>query len=79
MLFKKQFAFPEVAKNDFSTELFDELEIAEKNFNANMDNSDLLATFVDTANKVKTQLKDKYSDQWTDPAEGPPNKVTEDD
>jgi hypothetical protein len=34
---------------------------------------------VDTANKVKTQLKDKYSDQWTDPAEGPPNKVTEDD
>lgn len=78
-LFKKQFAFPEVAKNDFSTELFDELEIAEKNFNANMDNSDLLATFVDTANKVKTQLKDKYSDQWTDPAEGPPNKVTEDE
>ena len=45
-LFKKGFSFPEVAKNDFATELFDELEISEKNFNANLDNDDLYKTFV---------------------------------
>jgi hypothetical protein len=44
-LYKKGFSFPEVAKNDFATELFDELEIAEKNFNANLDNDDLFKTF----------------------------------
>jgi hypothetical protein len=45
-LYKKGFSFPEVAKNDFATELFDELEISEKNFNANMDNDDLYKSFV---------------------------------
>jgi len=42
-----------VAKNDFSAGLFDELEIAERNFNSNLDNNDLFKTFVETADKVK--------------------------
>jgi hypothetical protein len=48
-LYKKQFQFPEVAKNDFSTELFEALEIAEKNLNSNLDNVDLFNNFVETA------------------------------
>jgi len=64
--------FPEVAKNDFASELFDELEIAEKNFNANMDNEDLYKSFVQTCEKVKDTLKNKYGDQWTDPQDGAP-------
>lgn len=55
-LYKKGFSFPEVAKNDFATELFDELEIAEKNFNANMDNDDLYKSFTQTCEKVKNTL-----------------------
>ena len=66
-LYKKQFAFPEVAKNDFSSEVLDELEIAEKNLNSNLDNVDLFNAFVDVAEKSKKKLKDKYGDQWTDP------------
>lgn len=73
-LFKKGFSFPEVAKNDFATELFDELEITEKNFNANLDNDDLYKSFVQTCEKVKDTLKNKYGDQWTDPADGAPAK-----
>jgi len=55
-LYKKGFSFPEVAKNDFATALFDELEIAEKNFNANLDNDDLYKSFVQTCEKVKSTL-----------------------
>ena len=36
-LFKSHFSFPEVAKNDFSADQLDSLEIAEKNFNADLD------------------------------------------
>lgn len=66
-LYHNGFSFPEVAKNDFASELFDELEIAEKNFNANMDNIDLYKAFIQTCDKVKDTLKNKYGDQWTDP------------
>jgi len=66
-LFKKSFEFPEVAKNDFASDLFEELEIAEKNVNANLDNVDLYNNFIETAEKVKKSLKDKYVDQWHDP------------
>jgi len=45
--------FPEVAKNDYSSEVLDELEIAEKNLNSNLDNVDLFNAFVDTAEQVK--------------------------
>lgn len=78
-LYKKQFQFPEVAKNDFSTELFEELEIAEKNLNSNLDNVDLYNTFVETAEKVKKKLKEKYGDQWTDPNEGSVKQESADD
>ena len=77
-LFKNNFQFPEVAKNDFAAELFDGLEIAEKNLNSNLDNVDLYNTFVETAENVKKQLKEKYSDQWTDPADGSAPKPEDD-
>jgi len=69
-IFKHQFSFPEVAKNDFSSSLFEELEISQKNLNSNLDNVDLFNNFVETADKVKKALKDKYADQWTDPIDG---------
>jgi hypothetical protein len=74
-IFKKQFEFPEVAKNDFSTEVLDELEIAEKNLNSNMDNVDLFNTFVDVAESCRKKLKYKYADQWHDPGFAAEEKV----
>jgi hypothetical protein len=68
--FKQHFNFPEVAKNDYSTEKLGDLEIAENNFNADLENSDLLNTFIAVGNQVKKDLKEKYGDQWTDPADG---------
>ena len=68
-----------MAKNDFATELFDELEIAEKNLNSNLDNVDLFNAFQETAEKVKKSLKDKYADQWTDPADGEPSAKDDDE
>jgi len=79
-IYKKSFEFPEVAKNDFSSEVLDELEIAEKNLNSNLDNVDLFNDFVDIAEKSKTRLKSKYADQWNDPANGSaPKDSSEDD
>lgn len=79
-LFKKHFSFPEVSKNDFAAEQLDTLEIAEKNFNADLDNKDLLKTFLATAASVKDKLKSKYADQWTDPATGEvPSEGTNED
>ena len=69
-IYKKQFSFPEVAKNDFSSGLLEELEISQKNLNSNLDNVDLFNNFVETADKVKKALKEKYADQWTDPIDG---------
>lgn len=66
-LFQKGFAFAEVARNDYAAEQLDELEIAEKNFNSNMDNKDLLDNFLNTAASVKKNLQAKYQDQWTEP------------
>ena len=67
-LYQKGFQFAEVARNDYAAEQLDELEIAEKNFNANMDNKDLLDSFLATAATVKKNLQSKYQDQWTEPA-----------
>lgn len=55
-LFQKGFQFAEVARNDYAAEQLEELEIAEKNFNSNLDNVDLLGTFINIAEKVKTNL-----------------------
>jgi len=54
--FKKGFAFPEVSKNEFSSEVLDELEIAEKNLNSNLENVDLFNNFVETAEECKKKL-----------------------
>ena len=51
-----------MAKNDFSTEVLEELEIAEKNLNSNLDNVDLYNTFVETAEQCRKKLKNKYAD-----------------
>jgi hypothetical protein len=59
-LMKGKFQFPEVAKNDFSTEVLEEVEIAEKNLNSNLDNVDLYNNFIDTCEASKKKLKDKY-------------------
>ena len=69
-LFKSHFSFPEVAKNDYAGGQLEDLEIAEKNFNADLDNSELLKTFIATGKEVRKGLKEKYGDQWTDPADG---------
>lgn len=61
-LYKKQFQFPEVAKNDFATALFEELEISEKNLNANYDHPDNFSNFIKVASDIKKKLKDKYGD-----------------
>ncbi len=52
-VFKDNFAFPEIAKNDFASDLFDELEIAEKNLNSNLDNVDLYNAFEETSVRIK--------------------------
>ena len=75
--FKKGFAFVEVSKNDFSSEVLDELEIAEKNLNSNLDNVDLFNNFVETAATCKKKLKEKYLDQWNDPTEGEVQTLTQ--
>ena len=59
--------------------MFEELEIAEKNLNSNLDNVDLYNNFVETAEKVKKKLKEKYADQWTDPNEGSVKQESGDD
>jgi hypothetical protein len=44
-----------------------------------LDNVDLYNTFVETAEKVKKKLKEKYGDQWTDPNEGSVKQESADD
>jgi hypothetical protein len=56
----------------------EELEIAEKNFNSNLDNTDLLGTFLKTASTVKNNLQSKYADQWSDPSQATEGPVKED-
>ena len=76
-IYRKNFSFPEIAKNDFASDLIEQLEISEKNLNSNLDNVDLYNNFVETCDDVKKKLKEKYADQWTDPAEGEAPKPEE--
>ena len=81
-LYQKGFQFAEVARNDYAAEQLDELEIAEKNFNANRDNKDLLDNFLNTVSSVKKNLQSKYQDQWSEPtvvAEAPAKKDEDDE
>lgn len=78
-IYRKSFAFPEVAKNDFASDLLEQMEISEKNLNSNLDNVDLYNSFLDTAADIKKKLQEKYGDQWHDPALGElPKEVDED-
>jgi hypothetical protein len=42
--------------------VLEDVEIAEKNLNANLDNVDLYNAFLDTTEKAAKRLKDKYQD-----------------
>ena len=75
--YRKNFVFAEVSKNDFSSEVMEELEIAQNNLNANLDNVDLFNDFVEVAEASKKKLKNKYGDQWADPAQGGANKIND--
>ena len=66
-----------MANNEFSTEQFDHLEIAERNLNNNLDNDKVIKAFLETAMKVKKSLQDHYAEQWTDPAKADAETVQE--
>ena len=59
--------------------MLEDVEIAEKNLNANLDNVDLYNAFIDTTEKAAKKLKSKYADQWTDPSKGEVVHVQEDE
>ena len=68
-LFQKTFKFPSIAKNQFTQDKLDELEIAEKNLNNNPDNEKLLEKFISVTNNVKKEFKKNFAENWTDPAD----------
>jgi len=68
-LFQKQFKFPSISKNQYTQDKLDELEIAEKNLNNNPDNEKLLEKFITVTNNVKKEFKQKFENNWTDPAD----------
>ena len=73
-LYLQAFKFPDVARHEYAQQQLDEVEIAEKNLNNNIDNDDLLTSFTKTAEKIKKSLQEKYGDSWVDPS-----SVTEED
>ena len=58
-----------LAQNEASIELINQLEVSEKNLSNNMNNKDLIKGFLATAESVKKGLKQKYNDLWISPAE----------
>lgn len=48
-LYLQAFKFPDVARHEYAQQQLDEVEIAEKNLNNNIDNDDLLTSFTKTA------------------------------
>ena len=67
-LYHKGFQFQDVAKYDFSVENLNRLEADERNLNQNLDNQVNLDAFIQTANDVAKQLKEKYQDGWNAPS-----------
>ena len=45
-----------MARHEYAQQQLDEVEIAEKNLNNNIDNDDLLTSFTKTAEKIKKSL-----------------------
>lgn len=66
-LFKKGFAFPQIALNDFATEQLENLKDAENKLSNNLNDNQALSEFMVTANVVAEKLKNKYKSQWTNP------------
>lgn len=65
--FRKMFAFPQIANNDFAMDLFDQLENTENNLAQNPENEVMKENFITTSIYVASQLKDRYGDQWVNP------------
>lgn len=67
-IFEQQFAFDDVAKNDFAVAHLENLETAQINLNNNTDNKILLDKFIQTAQDTAEALIKEYPDVWHDPA-----------
>ena len=59
-LFKNQFAFPQIALNDFAVEQLEVLEEAEKKLQSHLNDPNALGQFMATAGQVAEKLKHKY-------------------
>lgn len=59
-VFKKGFAFPQIALNDFAREQLDVLSEAEKKLTKKLDDQQVLSEFLVTANVVAEKLQSKY-------------------
>ena len=53
-----------MAEHDSVQKELDLLESAEQNLNGNLNNGQLLDTFVQTANKVKSEFTEKFAENW---------------
>jgi hypothetical protein len=60
--FRKMFAFPQIANNDYALDLFEQLENTETNLAQSPENEVLKENFVKTTNYVAAQLKERYGD-----------------
>ena len=56
-------------QNEQTQDLLNQLEVSEKNLNNNMNNKDLIHSFIVTADKIQKDLKTKYNDLWLSPSE----------
>ena len=56
-------------QNEQTQDLLNQLEVSEKNLNNNMNNKDLIHSFIVTADKIQKDLKSKYNDLWLSPSE----------
>ena len=65
-----------MAKFDYSVEQLNLLEAAEKNLNDNIDNENLLNTFIATAAQTAKNLQAKYGDGWSPPEQVVLKEVT---
>ena len=59
-LFKNQFAFPQIALNDFAVAQLEDLEEAEKKLQNNLNDPNAIGQFMATAGQVAEKLKHKY-------------------
>ena len=70
-LWQKNFKHSSVAKYPFVTEKLEELSIAEKNLNRNIDSKAQLDIFLQTAKEVKEAFTKRFGDKEWSPSEKP--------